>query len=73
MFLWCIYWTIYSSLSVDSAKKFENQLFEQIKLEIDRSLSLAMTKFELDNVNGSLKRIETPTITLLNVPYFVNS
>ena len=27
LFLWSIYWTFYSTLSNDQAKKFENQLF----------------------------------------------
>ena len=73
LFLWCIYWTFHSGLPTEQGKKFESQLFEQVKIEFDRSLPLSLTKFELDSPSGSYKRIESPTVTLHNTPYHVSA
>jgi hypothetical protein len=32
LFLWVIFWTLNTALAPDQAKKFESQLFEQIKI-----------------------------------------
>lgn len=48
-------------------------MFEQIKIEVDRSIPISTSKFEMDTPSGSYKRIESPVVTLKNKPYYVSA
>jgi hypothetical protein len=72
LFLWSIFWTINTALNADQAKKFENQLFEQVKIEFDRSQPLNLCKFDFDNPQGSLRKVEQPIVQINECPYFVS-
>lgn len=72
LFLWSLYWTFTSALAPEQAKKFESQLFEQVKIEFDRSQSLALCRFEFDSPQGSLRRVEQPAVQLNDSPFLVS-